>query len=210
MKKNELHPLSENDVLVYARYAKVAYNLQNSNDTQLTYKGAALTWIIATYIGIGYSTSSFEVALPFNSLLVVMSICVASLLGLGGIWYLDLIVEEKKIAKTVHNGLALEVNHLLLPRVYHNVVKMNYLLGYISKKSMFYLAWATILILTLCTASAVYFFQERYKFWWIIPILIIGIIPFLIFLSGWVTKKTDPYPILEKLSKQKGYNENRK
>lgn len=210
MKKGELQPLSENDMLVYGRYAKVAYNLQNSNRTQLTYKGATLTWVIATYIGIGYSPSSFEVSLPFNSLLVVVSICVASLLVLGGIWYLDLIVEEKKIAKTVHNGLALEEKHPVLPKVYHNVVKMNYLLGYVSKKSIFYLAWASILLLTICASATTYFFQGDYKFWWVAPILIVGVIPLLFFLSSWVTKKTDPYPVLDKLHIQKGRNGNRK
>jgi|GEM_PF-5257420 len=210
MKKDELQPLSENDMLVYGRYAKVAYSLQNSNRTQLTYKEATLTWIIATYIGIGYSPSSFEVNLPFNSLLVIVSICVASLLVLVGIWYLDLIVEEKKIAKAIHNGLALEEQYLLLPRVYHNVVKMNYLLGYVSKKSIFYLAWASILLLTICASAATYFFQGHYRFWWISPILITGIIPLLFFLSGWITKRTDPYPVLDKLHIQKGFNGNRK
>lgn len=210
MNKDELQPLSEDDMLIYGRYAKVAYSLQNSNRTQLTYKGATLTWIIATYIGIGYSPSSFEVNLPFNSLLVVVSICGASLLVLGGIWYLDLIVEEKKIAKSVHNGLALEEKHSLLPKAYHNIVKMNYLLGYVSKKSIFYLAWATILLLTICASTTTYFLQENYKYWWVAPIIIIGIIPLLFFLSNWVTKKTDPYPMLDKLHTWKGPDGSRK
>src|SRR6185436_7072571 len=145
--KDDLQPISENDLLIYARYAKVAYNLQNSNYTQLTYKTVTLTWMIATYVGIIYAASSFEVSLPFNSLLVVVSICLGSLLVIGGIWYLDLIVEEKKIAKTVRNGLALEEKHAVLPKAYHNVATMNYLLGYVSKKSIFYLSWASILLL---------------------------------------------------------------
>jgi high-affinity Fe2+/Pb2+ permease len=123
MVKEELQSISEEDLLVYGRYAKVAYHLKISNRTQQTYKEATMTLIIATYIGIGYSPSSFEVNLPLNALLVISLICVASLLVLGGIWYLDLIVEEKKIAKAVHNGLALEKKYSFLPRAFHNVVK---------------------------------------------------------------------------------------
>ena len=121
--------VSEEDILVYGAYAKVSYSLQHSNNTQLTYKGATLTWIIATYIGIGYSPSSMEVNLPLNPMFIVAIICLASLLVVCGIWYLDLIVEEKKIASAVHNGLMLEKKHAILPKVFHNVVKMNYLLG---------------------------------------------------------------------------------
>lgn len=210
MRKDEMKPLTEDDLLVYARYAKVAYNLQKSNNTQLTYKGAAITLMLATFIGIGYSSSTYEVNLPYNSLLVVVSICFASLLILGSIWYLDLIVEEKKIAKTVHNGLALEERYQMLPNAYHNVVKMNYLLGYVSKKSMFYLAWASILILTICTSSTIYLVQENYEFWWTTLLVSIGIIPLMFFISNWITKKTDPYPILDKLSTLKGTDGNRK
>jgi len=204
MAEDQHQPISEDDMLIYGRYAKVAYNLQSSNRTQLTYKTATLTWIIATYIGIGYSPSSFEVSLPFNSLLVVSSICVASLLVLSGIWYLDLIVEEKKIAKAVHNGLALEEKYSFLPRAYHNIVKMNYLLGYVSKKSLFYLAWASILLLTICAAETMYFFQKQFSLWWLTPLITLAIIPLLFSFINWITKKTDPYPRLDKMHIQKG------
>ncbi len=206
----ELQPLTEDDLIVYGRYAKVMYHLQNSNRTQLTYKGATLTWMIATYIGIGYSPSSFEVSLPFNSLLVVVSICIASLLVLGGIWYLDLIVEEKKIAKTVHNGLSLEDKYSFLPKACHNVVKMSYLLGYVSKKSIFYIAWASILLLTICGSFTMYLFQKDDKFWWYIPFICLILIPLLFYSISWATKKTDPYLILERFIKLKGNHGNRK
>lgn len=204
-KKEDTKVLSEEDVLTYGAYVRVAYSLQRSNRAQLTYKGIALTWIIATYVGIGYSPSSFEVNLPFNPLLLVSVICLASLLVLGAIWYRDLIVEEKKIAAAVHKGIMLEKKHpILLPQAYHNVVKMNYLLGYVSKKSVFYVAFASILLITICAAVTAYLFIEHLKFWWSIPFLTIIIIPVLFFLSSWMTKKTDPYPVLEKLHNKKG------
>jgi hypothetical protein len=207
--KNKTQAVSEEDVLVYARYAKVAYNLQNSNRTQLTYKNAALTWIIATYIGIGYAASSYEVSLPFNSMLVIITICIASLLVLSGIWYLDLVVEEKKIAKSVHNGLAIEDKYSLLPQAYHNVTKMNYLLGYVSKKSIFYLAWATILLLTIGASATTYLLQENSAFWWLFLLIVLSFIPLLFYISNYITKKNDPYPILDRLQRKVAYG-NRK
>jgi uncharacterized membrane protein len=209
MSKEDLEPINEDNLLIYAQYAKVAYNLQNSNRTQLTYKTVTLTLIIATYVGIIYSPSSFEVSLPLNSMLVVISICIGSLLVIGGIWYLDLIVEEKKIAKAVRNGLALEEKFSFLPKTYHNVVKMNYLLGYVSKKSVFYMAWALILILTICASTSAYFFQNGYSLWWIAPILSIIIVPLLFTMTNLVTKKTDPYPILDKLYERKSIDGNK-
>lgn len=210
MSNDKLESITEDDMLVYGRYAKVAYNLQNSNRTQLTYKGATMTWIVATYVGIGYSPSSFEVSLPFNSLIVVSLICLASLLVLTGIWYLDLIVEEKKIAIAVHNGLALEEKYNFLPRAYHNVVRMNYLLGYVSKKSMFYLAWHSILLFTICAAATTYLFQNHYSYWWLSIVATLVIIPLLFLLVSWVTKKTDPYPVLDKIHIHKSTHGNRK
>jgi hypothetical protein len=194
-----INEISEEDVLVYTRYTKVAYNLQIANRTQLTYKAVTLTWIIATYIGIGYSPSSFEVDLPFNSLLVDTAICLASLLVLLAIWYLDLVVEEKRIAKTVHHGLVLEEKYSYLPRTYHNVAYMNYLFGYVSSKSIFYLSYASILILTACAALTAYLFINKYVFWWLVPFLTLICIPTLFFLANWITKKNDPYPLLNRI-----------
>ena len=158
-KKEEKRDISESEVLIYGAYAQVAYSLQHSNHTQLTYKGVTLTWMIATYIGIGYSPSSLEVNLPLNPLLIVATICLVSLLVVSAIWYLDLVVEEKKIASAVLNGLALEKKYSrLLPKAYHNVVEMNYLLGYVSMKSIYYIAFASILLLTICSSVAAYLF----------------------------------------------------
>ncbi len=209
-KKNKIQELSESDLLIYGAYAKVAYSLQCSNLAQLTYKGASITWIIATYIGIGYSPSSDEIDLPFNPLFAVSGICLASLLVLCSLWYRDLIVEEKKIAVAVHQGLALEKTHpTLLPQVYHSVVKMNYLLGYVSKKSLFYISFATILLITVCADVTSYLFIRNCKLWEIIPFILIIIIPSLFFIANWMTKKTDPYQILKKSHEKKDKHGNR-
>ncbi len=209
MKKNEENSMSDDDILIFGAYTRIAYSLQHSNCTQLTYKKATLTWIIATYVGIGYSPSSFEVNLPLNPLLAIATICLASLLVLIGIWYLDLIVEEKKIASAVHNGIQLEKKYpKLLPNTYQNVVNMNYLLGYVFMKSVFYLAFASILLITICASVTSYLFIENNKLWWIFPPVTALAIVFLFFIANWMTKKNNPYPVLDKLHKHKGFHGN--
>lgn len=200
MQHNEL---SENDLLVYGAYAKVAYSLQRSNSAQLTYKNLAITWVIATYIGVGYSPSSNEITLPFSPLLAIPGICFASLLVLASIWYRDLIVEEKKIAVAVHQGIVLEKNYPdLLPQVYHSVLKMNYLLGYVSKKSIFYICFASILLITVFADVTSYLFIGHCALWEVVPFILVAVIPALFFITNRITRKTDPYQILKKTERR--------
>ncbi len=132
----------EDDLLAYGKYLQVAIFLQHSNRIQLKYKLTTFTWFLATFIGVGYSLSNMEVNLPFHPFLLAPVLCVASLCVIGIIWYLSIIVQEKNIATAVHQGLYLEEKHAWLPKTYHNIVQMQYLLGYVSMKSVFYLGCA--------------------------------------------------------------------
>jgi hypothetical protein len=199
--------ITEDVLLTYGAYVRVAASLQHSNRIQMTYKGLTITWLLATFIGIGYTLSSIEVSLPFNHFLIVTALCVASAFVIGLIWYLDLFVQEKKIASAVHSGLSLENLHPWLPRAYHNVVHMHYLFSYVAMKSVFYVGSLSILIFTICASISAFLYNRNFSFWWIILIVMICLISFLLLFSRLITKKTDPYPLLEKLQKK---DENRR
>jgi len=202
-KKREV---SESDLLSYAKYLQVGVLLQYSNQIQLRYKQLTFTWFLATFIGVGYSLSTLEVNLPFHPFLIAPVLCIASLCVIGIIWYLDIIVQEKTIATAVHQGLSLEEKNSWLPQAYHNVVQMQYLYGYVSMKSVFYLGCATILILTSGFSIAAYLYLQHSKFWWIcVSATIFGIL-ILFLLSSWMTRRSDPYKVL---SKFKGKNASR-
>lgn len=193
--------ITEETLLAYGAYNQVATSLQHSNRIQLSYKGITSTWLLASFIGMGYSLSTLEVNLPFQPLLVVTVLCLASLLVIGMIWYLDLIVQEKSIASAVHAGLKLEEEFSFLPNAYHNVVRLHYLFGYVALKSIFYLICATILLFTMCAALSFYLININMTWWPVVPVLTFILIPCLFIVSLKSTKKTDPYPILKKLSR---------
>jgi len=204
-KKNEI---TEDDSLAYGKYLQVAIFLQHSNRIQLNYKFAKFTWFLATFIGVGYSLSTIEVNLPIHPFLIAHVLCVASLCVIGIIWYLDIIVHEKNIATAVHQGLSLEEKYPWLPKTYHNIVHMHYLLGYVSMKSVFYLGCASILFLTIGFYISSYLYLENFKFWPLVLALILSAIPFLFVLSRWMTKSTDPYRVINKLYSKKKKNGN--
>jgi hypothetical protein len=197
----EKEKLTENDLLVYGAYNQVAVSLQHSNRIQLTYKTITSTWILATFIGIGYSISSVEVNLPLHPLLIVCILALASFFVIMLIWYLDLIVQEKNIASAVHIGLQLEDRYTWLPQAYHNVVELSHLFGYVAMKSIFYLGCASLLLLTICSSLTFYLFLLSSTLWLLVPIATAIVIPALFLICQKLTKKTDPYPILKKIHK---------
>ena len=201
--QNKLQEIREDDVLTYGKYLQVGLLLQHSNRIQLRYKMLTSTWFLATFIGVGYTLSNVEVNLPFHPFIIVSTLCLASLFVIGIIWYLDLILQEKNIASAVFLGLDLETKHPWLPQVYHNVTQIQKLLTYVSMKSMFYLGCASILILTVSYSATSYLISTNSKHWMLILILIVSAIPILFILSYWLTKRTNPYTIVNKLNGRK-------
>ena len=208
-KSKSKNAISENDLLAYGKYLQVATFLQHSNRIQLRYKLTTFTWFLASFIGVGYSLSTREVNLPFHPFLIASVMCIASLCVIGIIWYLDIIVQEKNIATAVHQGLNLEAKHPWLPKTYHSIVQMSYLLGYVSMKAVFYIGCATILLLTICYSVTSYLFLENFRFWPVAIVVVLVAIPAIFGFSIWMTKRTDPYAALSKLYKKKGKNGNR-
>lgn len=188
---------SEEDLLVFGAYNQVAVLLQHSNRIQLQYKITTSTWLLATFFGVGYSMSSREANLPIDPLLVGAILAFASLLVIGRIWYLDLIVQEKIIASAVHSGLLLEKQHPWLPRAYESIVRVHHLLGYVTIKSIFYFAIATILILTICAALTTHLYWLQIAYWPLIPFAALISLGVLYYLLHFVNKKLDPYHLLQ-------------
>lgn len=195
--------LTEEDYLAYGKYLQVGILLQHSNRIQLRYKILTLTWFLATFIGVGYALSTVEITLPVQPTLIASLMCIASLCVIGFIWYLDVILQEKNIATAVFQGLNLEEKHAWLPQAYHNVVHMHYLFRYISMKSVFYLGCATILVLTVACLTTFYLISTKPNSLFLIAPSTLLAIPLLFVLSGWITKRSDPYIILNRLSKEK-------
>ncbi len=203
MGKEEKFSVTEDSLLIYASYTQIAVSLQHYNRIQTTYRTFASTWLLATFIGIGYSLSSLEVNLPFHPLIIVAFICLASSSALSLVWYMDLIICEQFIASLVIEGIELEKNYDWLPSLYHNVNKMKTLLSYVNLKGIFYVGCFAILLITMGTSLTLYT-QLKYKNVCIaIPFITLLSIIGINYLIIYSMQKNDPYRRLQKIKREK-------
>jgi len=192
--------VTESKLITYGIYSHILESFQHYNRIQVTYRTFVSTWILATFIGIGYSLSSLEVDLPVHPLIIVTLICFASFCGISLIYYMDLIVTERSIVVLVHESLEMEKKNPWLPQVIHTCDEINHLLGYVNMKSIFYLGCYMILFLTLAFSIILFSFIEQFPP--IIPIIGLLIIV-LIFLGTYFflfsSKKKNPYSRIKNL-----------
>jgi len=101
--KEDVGPITEDDLLVYGAYGRVAYSLRHSNNVQLMYKLITFTLFIATLIGVGYLVSSREVDLPIPPLLIVPAVCLFSLLIIFIVSLTKALLPALQYCLTLHN-----------------------------------------------------------------------------------------------------------
>lgn len=194
--------VSEDKLLAYGSYSQIADLLQHYNSIQATYRTFASTWLLATFIGIGYALASREVNIPFHPLVVVAFISLASATGIFLMWHMDLIVCEQSIAATVHGGIELEKQNPWLPRYYHNINRMGTLMGYIKLKALFYIGCLSILFITMGASLTFYVAITNSPLRFFIPIFTL----FLIILVGYAMittmRKSDPYIQIDELKRK--------
>lgn len=194
---------TEDNLLIYGAYSQIAEFLQHYNGIQATYRTFASSWLLATFIGIGYSLSSKEIGLPFHPLVTVAFICLASTTGVILIWYMDLIVCEQSIAAVVYEGIELEKKNAWLPRYYHNINRIGSLLSYVNLKSFFYLGCIAILFITIAVALTIYAILMGYTHVVFIPVISVFFVCLISYALISTMKKTDPYHRLEILKRKK-------
>ncbi len=109
--------------------ASIYYNLvsyeNHYNMIQNKYKALATTWIVATFLGIGYLLTGMEVALPVNVLLAILFLCLLSAEGVSLLWFLDVGVYYKLIESIFQQTLLMEKKYKYLGRSHHNIIKLH-------------------------------------------------------------------------------------
>jgi hypothetical protein len=189
--------ISEHQLIIYAAYTQIFDVLQHYNKMQTAYRGFTSTWLLASFIGIGYALSSLHLSIVIPGLILVFLISLASTSGVFLIWYLDLIVCEKFIATSVSEGLELEEKFDWLPKFYSNIGQLSSYIGYINQKSLFYLGIYLIQFTVINLSACAYTFVSYTQYWPLILALLIFLE--ILFMSSIIlyTKKTDPYSQLK-------------
>ncbi len=148
-----------------ALYNRLVTYENHYNVLQNRYKHLAITWVLATFVGVGYLLSGFEEALPIDVTLAVMFLCLFAAQGIFLIWFLDLGVYFKMLSVVFYEILAFEKKYNFILQTHHNVVRafkspdtepLNF-------HSLFYLIFVIFLLLISVTSLIIYLYPIHPK-----------------------------------------------
>lgn len=80
---------------LYGIYTKLTHFERHFDIITTRYRNIALTWLLATYAGIGFLLSTETQTLIIDHLLAVIFICFIGMLGVALIWHLDMNVYHR-------------------------------------------------------------------------------------------------------------------
>lgn len=156
-----IDPVSGNlKSIAFGLFNKMIGYEHHYNTIQNRYKTLAATWMLMTFLGIGYFLSGFEVGIPFNSLIGVMILCLLSSTGIFLLWYLDSGIYHKLLEAVFMETFSLEKKFLFLGKSHENMMNLIYQ----GKKipvffhGLFYSSFIVFLIIIAMISVCIYLF----------------------------------------------------
>ncbi|MBX9702748.1 MAG: hypothetical protein K2X39_01215 [Silvanigrellaceae bacterium] len=162
---------------LYDYYFLLVERLQYFNRSQTNFRAFAILCILLMFIGIGYDLTLIKAELSLHSLLVAALICLSSCSIILLIWYMDLVIFERKIAITIFQMIECEVKDRLLPKIISSLSIFHEPWDYAHLKTFFYIGIYTIILGVLGSMFTLYLKDTNY--WIAIPIASICIICFI-------------------------------
>ncbi|MBX9703349.1 MAG: hypothetical protein K2X39_04270 [Silvanigrellaceae bacterium] len=187
----------ESQLFAFESYAQIIDRLQHFNKMQTAYRIYAFMWVVVTFIGIIYTLSPNEESWFFDRSLVVIFICLASCSGVFLLWYMDLMICERKIATALFQGYDYESKYEWIPKISLSSNIFHSLWGYVYLKTFFYAGIFAILVITFGVALTMYLKETSY--WFIGPISSFCILFVICYILINITKNENPYIILQKI-----------
>jgi len=175
---NKKMQYDDENSIAQAIYSDLILYENHYNVLQNKYKGLASTWIVATFIGIGYVLSGYEVGISINIFLTIMFLTMLSGAGIYLIWFLDAGVYYKFIESIFFEVIKLEDKYPFLGKSHHNIVKLH---DYEIDPHTFHGVFYSSFILFLLTTSAICLSIYLYN----ISILYFSVVISLI-VTGWI------------------------
>lgn len=178
-KNSAFHSIKEDEKsIAFAIYSELIAYENHYNLLQNKYKGLASTWIVATFVGIGYVLSGYEVGFSLDIFLTIMFLTMLSGLGIYLIWFLDAGVYYKFIESIFIEVIKLEDKYPFLGKSHHNIIKLH---DYEIDPHTFHGVFYTSFILFLLTTAGICLSIYLYK----ISIIYFSLVLFLL-LVGWI------------------------
>jgi len=146
--------------LSYGLYTMLLSYEDHYNNIQNKYKGLTITWVIATFVSIGYLLSGYEKALNIDSLLIILLLSIISAQGIFLLWFLDAGVYDKLIESIWEEIYKLEENFSIIGKSHHLVDVLH---KFDKKKAqkfhgIFYATFVFFLLLIGLTSLGIYLY----------------------------------------------------
>jgi hypothetical protein len=169
----------EEKLLIYGIYCKIINNEKHYTTLQAKYKTLAVYWLLIIFAAIGLIFSSKEAALPFDPILATFTISIIGMIGIGIIWYEDVICKERILNINHLTALQLEKKYKWIPHVHHKYVCYYSHKTLLKYKVSFFIGCNGILYSIMLFSSG--FFLANFSFMLFSIIILAGLIVFLLF-----------------------------
>lgn len=162
---------SDPETLAYGLYSILTTYKNHFQNLQNKFKALSVTWVLATFIGIGYIISGYEFNLKINVFLIIMFLSLLAAQGVFLLWFLDVGIYDKLIKSVWLEIYKLEEKFPLIGKSHHHMAK---LLSYDKKSKniygFFYIYFVTffIFIAFICLGFYLYYIK---------PVLILLTLP---------------------------------
>ncbi|NGX56377.1 MAG: hypothetical protein K1060chlam5_00615 [Candidatus Anoxychlamydiales bacterium] len=165
---------ADDESLAYGFYSMLITYEDHYNNIQNKYKGLTITWVLATFIAIGYMLSGYEKALFINPLLIILFLTILSSFGVCLLWFLDAGVYESLIFSIWQETHKLEEKHSSLGKSHHLTESM--FKGFEKQKIFHGVFYAYLvfflLFIGICSLSIYLFFISKWMPLFSIPLVL--------------------------------------
>lgn len=104
-------------IIAYGLYVKLQKYKMHYYTVKLRYKILASTWILATFIGLGYLLSGYETGLPTTNLTGVICLGILSATGISLLYYLDIFIYHRILHTIFMEAMHYEKKYDFLPKM---------------------------------------------------------------------------------------------
>lgn len=157
-KKKTLKKSGHEPFLIFSAYSKLLNTARHHGAFQSSYRLIASSWLLATFVAIGFLLSKDNI-LPFEHILGVPLICSLGIIGLYLIWYEDTVIQETLLDINVVEALELEKLYPWLPQLHHRFLKLYKSTNARFVKVLFFIGCTSILFFIMTIALAIYLYD---------------------------------------------------
>lgn len=171
-------------MMVYGLYAMIYQHELHLDRITHKYKYMSLTWLLATFVGIGFFFSSETSQLPINKHFISCIVGFFGVVGVLSFWYLDICIYQMFWGSFYITEIKFEKKHPFLGKLINKTLLLDTLNARFSGNSLFYIISLALLIVIIGVSAFFLMSQLFYKIAIVIVILAFG------FFVLWILRST--------------------